>query len=230
MAKFLVRLISGGRLFQMSQPATENVLQQNWVAVRFTTAARVVDDQRRHTAVSLSWNVTMSIRYARQQRCISAASLNKSQNLTDSQCSRSNAGMMCAYWSRPSTNRAATFCTHCSGAWRCSNQCEWWPVIALVEPSHCDQCNYRAVGDDTSRRWQLSRYGWSWSVHCQRWLWGCVPHQSTGRANCRAAVNGVGPVSWQDYCGLQTRWSLSLMGLAEDEVKRRHLKDHWDTR
>jgi len=28
---------------------------------------------------------------------------------------------------------------------------------------------------------------------------GCGPRQSTGRANCRTLVNGVGPVSLQGY-------------------------------
>jgi len=104
---------------------------------------------------------------------------------------------------------------------RCSSQCEWWPVIAPVEPSHRDQPNYGYVGDNISRQWRLSWHGWSWSVHCQRRLWGCGPCQSTGRANCRIVVFGVGPISWQGYCGCQTRWSLSLMVLAEAEVKRR---------
>jgi len=117
---FSVSLISGGRLFQMSEPATENVLRPNCVIVRFTTAARVVDDRRRRTAVSLSLNVTMSIRYAGQQpcrqRCISVASLKKPLYLTGSQCSRFNAGVMCARQSRPSTSRTAAFCTRCSGA------------------------------------------------------------------------------------------------------------------
>jgi len=136
-AKFSVTLISGDRLFQMSGPVTENVLWPNWVLVRFTTAARVVDDRRRRTAVSLSLNVTMSIRYARQQRCrqrcISVASLNKTLYLTGSQCSRFSAGVMCARRSRPSTNRvlvAVVSATTLVGrrVRRCSSQCEWWPV------------------------------------------------------------------------------------------------------
>jgi len=80
-AKFSVSLISGGRLFQISWPGTENALRPNCVLVHFAKAARVVDDRRRRTAVSLSLIVTMSVRYAGhqrcRQRCISAASLNK---------------------------------------------------------------------------------------------------------------------------------------------------------
>jgi len=54
--KFSVSLISGGRLFQMSGPATESGLRANCVLVRFATATRtrVVDDRKRRTAVSLS--------------------------------------------------------------------------------------------------------------------------------------------------------------------------------
>jgi len=44
-AKFSVGLISGGRLFQMSGPATENALRPDCVPVHFNTAARVVDNR-----------------------------------------------------------------------------------------------------------------------------------------------------------------------------------------
>jgi len=200
-------------LFQMSGPATKNALRPNWVLVCFMTAARVVDDQRHHTTVSLSLNVTLSIRYAGQQRCrqwcISVASLNKALYLTGSQCGHFNAGVTRAHQSRPSTSRAVTFCTHCTGAsddsgriasmalQTCSSQCEWWLVIAPVELSHCDQRNYRTVG--SCLRWcqQMLATFVMWPVTVSS-LWKRTLRLRTTSehwTSCRTAVNGVGPVS-----------------------------------
>ena len=84
---------------------------------------------------------------------MSVAILRVTRYFTGSLCSCCSAGLMCDRRSRLSTNRAAAFCSRCSGASvvyiqegrrgrSCNNRCEWtlvtllsWCVAALT--SHC---------------------------------------------------------------------------------------------
>jgi len=141
--KFSVSLISGGRLFQMSGPAIECSATKLCSTVRFTTAVRFVD-----------WNQQRCT-----QRCIGVASLNKTlQSALDRQPVQSLQRTREVY---SSIKIQYQLCGRILYSLQWCHQSSHHIVINVTT-------KLSAVAEMISRRWRLSRYGWSWSVHCGR--------------------------------------------------------------
>jgi len=113
-------LVCGEIWFQILGPQTEKARFPNWVRVRTTKAALVVEKRCWRRLDSAVLNCTMLLRYAGPRwwwtACIKVVILNSIRAFTGSQWRRCSAGLTGVLRSSLRTSRAATFCTRCRGA------------------------------------------------------------------------------------------------------------------